>query len=634
MLNAMRSGAKSWVVKVFLGLLVLSFALWGVGDIFLGSGSGRNVAEVDGKAVSVQELDQAFQNRVQQFSQLGANLTREQAVSFGLMGQALNDVMLEKMVERHAEDLGLSVADEEIVADIRNDPQFGGGASFDRQRFELFLRSSGLSEEGYVTAVRGDLLRTRLLEAFAGQINAPDAVSALLASHRGETRSGRLLTIDPSQLTVEPASDEDLSTYLTANEARYMAPQYRSVEIVILDANELAEGIEPSEAQIAEAYDRQIAFYTTPATRTVNQLLATDVAILEQAMERISAGEDAAAVAEDLSGDGLSLETLGPFGEGELPEPLNGALWSALSDGFGDMVESAFGFHRFQLTDETAEIIAPLAEKSDEIAADLALQEANELLPDLARALDDEIAAGETLAAAAQTLDIPYYAIEAVDGGGRAPSGDMITEPFFAPDMLQTIFASEVDRVSLLEIADDDRQYVFNIRSVIEPRVRELDEVRDDIQAALLGERQLAAAQEAATELLADVQAAGSFDGFDEAEAVSVADFGPVERNAVGGTTGFEEAGLAAIFAASEGTILAEPVTTAAGPAIAILDAIAEAPAELADQVKLELAQALQGDLLALYAQELQKRYPGEINQALLAQLMAPPDASGGHSMN
>ena len=34
MLDAMRRSAGTWVVKIFLGVIVLSFAVWGIGDIF------------------------------------------------------------------------------------------------------------------------------------------------------------------------------------------------------------------------------------------------------------------------------------------------------------------------------------------------------------------------------------------------------------------------------------------------------------------------------------------------------------------------------------------------------------------------------------------------------------------------
>ena len=64
MLDTIRNTAKSWVAGIFVALLVLSFAIWGVGDIFRGGGT-QNVAEIGDEAITVKEFENEFDRLVQ-----------------------------------------------------------------------------------------------------------------------------------------------------------------------------------------------------------------------------------------------------------------------------------------------------------------------------------------------------------------------------------------------------------------------------------------------------------------------------------------------------------------------------------------------------------------------------------------
>ena len=462
------------------------------------------------------------------------------------------------------------------------------------------------------------------------QVGAPEAVAEAVASYRGETRSGRLLTIDPALLTAEPATDEELQSHLDANADQYTAPEYRAVDLIILDPAIIAADIELSDEQIEDYYRSQESFYTTPATRLVTQLLAMNAPPWTRRLSDLRRESNLRLWSRRWPTMACPSKELGPFEPGGLPEPIDGAMWQANDTDFGEPVESAFGWHSFRLIDETPEEIASIDEKRDEIVEALTLQEANILLPDLARALDDEIGAGEPLTVAADRLQLPLYSIDSVDPSGLDKDGEFVVEPELAPDMLSTIFASEVDRISLLETADDDRQYVFNIRAITEPRPRTLDEVRDQIIAAIENERREEQAVALAEELLADAKAAGTIDGMDEATELSIVTFGPLNRSDIGRGVGFDRESVDLIFNGSLDEIADGVVTVASGPAIAIIEDIVEAPADAGGSVGLELSQSLQADILNHYASALEARYPASINQELLAQMMAPPESQQG----
>ena len=116
MLDALRSHATGWVAKLLFALLILSFAIWGIGDIFLGPRATDEIAEVDGVPIASREVTQEFETQLRQMQQqFSQQLDRQAAMSLGLMNQALQTVIARRLVDAHARELDLTAADATIA---------------------------------------------------------------------------------------------------------------------------------------------------------------------------------------------------------------------------------------------------------------------------------------------------------------------------------------------------------------------------------------------------------------------------------------------------------------------------------------------------------------------------------------
>ena len=162
MLNAIRKNAGSWIVKVLMLLLVASFAIWGIGDIFYGGGQNPAVATVGDAEIPASELADAFNRSVNNLQrQLGPDFDRERAIQLGVMQQALQSLVAERLISLRANDMGLAVPDDALRAMITDNPAFQSAGQFDRSRFDQLLRLNGLSEDGYLAGLRQDVMRER-----------------------------------------------------------------------------------------------------------------------------------------------------------------------------------------------------------------------------------------------------------------------------------------------------------------------------------------------------------------------------------------------------------------------------------------------------------------------------------------
>jgi peptidyl-prolyl cis-trans isomerase D len=198
MLNSLRNSAGSWVVKILLGLLIASFALWGIEGVFLG-GAQRHVAEVGEREISTAEYEQTYRNQVGLISaRLGRQLTDREARQFGIGQNVLQSLISSTAIDIHAESLGLGISNDAILASIQNEPAFrGAGDKFDRSRFDEVLRNMNLSEQGFVARQREDLIREQVAGALSEAAFVPQTMLDALYHHRNDERVLKYFVVAP-----------------------------------------------------------------------------------------------------------------------------------------------------------------------------------------------------------------------------------------------------------------------------------------------------------------------------------------------------------------------------------------------------------------------------------------------------
>src|SRR5277367_187959 len=148
MLRGMRKASSNWLGKIIMavvmGVLIISFGVWGIADIFRGFGQST-LAKVGGTEISTEQFRQTYTDRLQQIGrQFGRPLTMDQARAFGLDRQVLQQTIAEAALDEEARRLGLAQSNDETMRMIFNDPNFKGvNGAFDPARFQSVLRQFG-----------------------------------------------------------------------------------------------------------------------------------------------------------------------------------------------------------------------------------------------------------------------------------------------------------------------------------------------------------------------------------------------------------------------------------------------------------------------------------------------------------
>ncbi|MGI9417169.1 MAG: SurA N-terminal domain-containing protein [Geminicoccaceae bacterium] len=633
MLTALRKQAKSWVVKALLLLLVLSFAIWGIGDIFYGNPAEDTVASVGSSDISGGELNEAFNRSLNNLQrQFGGQLTREQAIGIGVLQQTLQEQVSQRLVDLEAADMGVSVDDDTLRRLITENPNFQSSGRFDRLRFNQLLRASGLSEDGYLEAFRQELARNALTTAVAAGATVPDAQVDAIYRYRNEERRGRYLKIADADIDdIDAPDDAALEAIYKDNEQQFTAPEYRTITFVTLEPEDLLDEVEIADEDIQAAYDDRSAQYITPETREIEQLLAPDEAVAEKAGALIEGGKSFDEVADEL--DGVSVTDLGAVTEAGMPAGIGGEAFAVNEGEVTDPVKSPFGFHLFKVKTVTPEEVTPLAEVRDDLRRELALIEAEDRLPNFATQLDDELAAGSKVSEAAGAIGLSATAVELVDRQGRDQAGEPVPSLEGWSGLLQTAFEAAKDEPSLLEETDDGAYYVLQVDEIVAPRLKDLDEVRDDVVALQEEQQRREGAKAKAEDIRTKLQEAASIETIADDAGLAIEVIEPVTRAADGADSGINRAAIDALFKTDAGAVADQVIETGDGVLVIAVDEILEKTgsddAEARDQLKAELERQVRADLLDQFGRGLQDRHPIEINEAALTRLIEYDGSEG-----
>ena len=179
----------SWGAKLLLGLLIISFALWGIGDYTMGGKDGDEIiAQVGDQTISGRDLKFRVNNSVDRMRKIfGEKVSSEQLMAMGVIDQTLDNLIEESLFTQYAQKLGLVISDEILGTEIRTDKQFlDSSGKFHRDKFRQLINRLGYNEKTFMELYRKELIQRQLLSTINFAEVKPKQLLNDLAQHRGE----------------------------------------------------------------------------------------------------------------------------------------------------------------------------------------------------------------------------------------------------------------------------------------------------------------------------------------------------------------------------------------------------------------------------------------------------------------
>jgi peptidyl-prolyl cis-trans isomerase D len=518
MLQSIRNASQGVVGKaimtVVMGLLIVAFAIWGVGDMLRGFTSST-VASVGGTKVTAQEYRAAYDRAVQQYQRrFKRPFTNEEARQIGLDRSILQQLVSEAAVDAETRKLGLSISDGALRQIIASNPNFlDKSGKFDPALFEAALRNMDMSERGFVSDLRNQVLRQFIVAGLATGVAAPKAEVTAEADYQGQTRSADTFLLPASAAGDIPAPSEDkLKAFYNDRKSSYRAPEYRGMDVLTLEPDTIANPAEVSDADAEAAYQKVAGKdpkFGAPEKRDLQQILFPNEGDAAAAEAKLKAGSSF----DDLIKErGMKVEDT-ELGETTKDAMLDKdeaeAVFALPQGGVSGVIKTRFGPAIVRVKSIVPSTVKPFKEVAEEVKRQVSASRAGDKIQALHDKIEDLRVSGKTILEAGKAVGLTGETIAAVDAKGLDPKGAPVNLPD-KDELLRAAFASDVGLDEAALNLNDGGYVWFDITKIDPAHELTFDEAKGEVEKQWRADEIDKALAGKADDLVKEIKAGGS----------------------------------------------------------------------------------------------------------------------------
>jgi len=419
MLQVFRDHAHKWFVKILLWLIVLSFGLWGIGDVVYKFFAHRPVVKVGKHDISQEELSHHLQKESARINEMTkGKITAQQLKAIGMHTSVINRLVSQLVLSDELERMDLGASDDLLKDQIHNMPAFQTDGRFDAKKFLSLLHQQSMSERTFLKEARYSMQSQQLLSSIALGANLPEFYQNTLIDALTHEKIFTLVEIDAYKMKLEhPATTEQLESFYEQYKEKYIVPELRNITVIVLDTKVLRHILGITDEQIRKSYNTQRENLKFPERRNLIRLTYAQEDKAQKAFALAKKGVSFANIAKEIP-DG-ELEQPGLVVKEQIPEFAAKAVFALKSGECTKIIPTGFGFHIFQVTKIEQPRTATFEEAKNEIESLLIQEQKSGKLDEIRSQIDDAIAAGQTLGDVGAKMKLTVQTFENIDAKGR-----------------------------------------------------------------------------------------------------------------------------------------------------------------------------------------------------------------------
>jgi peptidyl-prolyl cis-trans isomerase D len=509
MISFIRKWLTSWPVIIMLGVLLVAFAVTGVGDPFASSAPQGSIAKVGKRTITEPELLSAFDRAVRTARERDPALTQADAAKQGGVAAVTQQLIGQAGLEEFAKSTGIVASDRAVGAVIAGIPAFQVDGKFDDATYRRVLAEQRMTDRELRAGIANDILRKQLLTPVTGALGVPAGMAEPYARLLVDMHRGAVALVPIAATT--PPTEAEIAKYHADNKLRFTVPERRGFRFAFIDRDQIAKGVKVSDAEIAAAFAKDPAKYGGATTRILQQVVVPDET-KAKAIAAAAATEGFAKAAERLAGFGAADIALGEqnqagFGKATSAE-VAAAAFAAPVGGVTAPIKTAFGWHVVRV-EAKGTAGKTLEQARPAIFAELNDRAVEAALADVVARIEDGVEDGKSFADLAKELGLTIVNQTPVTVAGAAPGAAPL--PADLTTIAAKAFRHEPGEGAAVEDLGGGRLVVVETMSVVPSAVEPLANVREAATAGAAREKAMAAARVKADAIIAETKKTGDF---------------------------------------------------------------------------------------------------------------------------
>ncbi len=488
MLRYLRENTGNWIIKIFLGIIVVVFVFLGVGSF--GSKRNDSVATIDDEPITIKEYQQTYKAILAQLeARFGRNLNEDIVKALNVKQQAIDALIEQKLLLSEADKLKIIVTKEELQSYLLSQTAFQENGLFNIAKYKRVLGINQTNPEIFEQNQIQVMRERKIRKLVSNTITISDSEAKQFYLYQNEKIAVDYLSFIPSSYKDIQPSQEQILEFYNQNKENYKSESKRKAVYLKFSSTDYKDQLAIEENDIKDYYDQNIETFETPEKVEARHILikldpkADDVttAMAEnKAMDiykKATAGEDFETLAKQFS-EGPSKESggyLGTFEKSSMVKPFADAAFSMKAGDISKPVKTQFGLHIIKVIAKVDASTQTLVQATEKIKSLLEQDELQNIAYDKVGEAFDAVIDGDDFEQVALISNKKIATTDAFEINGKGliiPNNKEFAQTAFALGAEDT---SDVKQIG-------DSYYLIKITERIAPEIQALDIVQADVE--------------------------------------------------------------------------------------------------------------------------------------------------------
>ncbi len=484
MISIFREFTKSKVFTLLMGLLIASFAVFGLRDVFNGVGT-NNVVTAGNRGITVAEFKTMFDRYKQQYAQEhnGQGFTNEEFVAQKQHTQMLDQLAGQEALAAWFDKQGIIASAKLVVDQLSQVPIFVNPATgrFDKTTYQQALAQRQLDSKTVEEQIADEIAKQQFSNAAVAGLKSPRIYALTEAALGAQTRDFSFTIVQPDMNALPQPTDADIAAFYKSHLDILTVPETRKAEMVVLSPQQFEASVQVSDAELRKAYEAQLPTLRVPETRSFVEVTAPDMAAANAISAALKAGQSPDVVAKANKGTVITYDNKPQSSVSDAR--LGDAAFKMQSGQVSGPIQGDLGIAVVRMGNITIGSTPSFESVKPKLLADLRTERAKDQLNKVSHQLADALNAGQDFDATVQKLGLKATPLPDMTQDGRVMTQQGWNQEYQQrfPQVVKAIYALQPGAVSEVEEFGDGQYFALKLISVKPAAAPPMEAIRGDL---------------------------------------------------------------------------------------------------------------------------------------------------------